>query len=250
MKINRYFLVTIIIILVVILHQLGWLFFIGKVTLPFQRVFFRSEKIHFENNKFQQEIEKLTLENIKLKLLEEENERLKNELGFVKKDSYQRVVANIVGKRTESGLTWFILDQGEKKGIKAGQAVVIGDVIIGKVMKTTKYFSYFLPLFDERIALAALTISRNEKIKEKNKASGIVRGKWGIILEMDWIPLTKKINSGDYVITSGLEEEIPKGLLIGKVEVIESKPGALFQKAIIEPEKKIEELEIVSVIIK
>lgn len=257
-KFRNLIILLVIIILVVVLHQLGWLFLLSKITLPLQKIFFQPEKDIFlkksgnfqEAERLKEEIEKLTLENIRLKLLEKENEELKNELGFRKKDPYQRVTAELVGRKTEAGITWFILDQGEERGIKPGQAVVSGEVIIGKIFTTNKYFSYFLPLLDDRVAIGALTISHQEKINEKNKADGFVRGKWGLTLEMDWIPLSKKMNVGDYVITSGLEENIPRGLLIGKIEEIETKPGALFQKALIRPEKRVEELEVVSVILK
>lgn len=253
----KYFIFFILIVLFIIFYRLGWLFSIGQIIIPFQKVFFQSENKYLQKNlvwqeqeKLKNETERLILENIKLKLLEKENEELRKELGYKKNNSYQRVVASLVGRRTEAGITWFILDQGEEKGIKIGQVVVNDNIVVGKVAKTAKYFSYVLPLSDERVVLTALTISREGKIEENNKASGLVRGKWGLVLEMDWIPLTKKINISDYVITAGLEENIPKGLLIGQIESVENKAGAVFQKAIILPEKKIEDLDIISVIIK
>ncbi|MCX7779060.1 MAG: rod shape-determining protein MreC [Patescibacteria group bacterium] len=251
----KYFVFFILVLLLIVFYRLGWLFFIGQIMLPFQKLFFQSEskswqqKIVREEEKLKNEIERLTLENIKLKLLEKENEELKKELGYQKNSSYRRKVCRLIGRQTEAGVTWFILDQGEEEGIKIGQAVVSGDVVVGKIAKVTKYFSYLLPLTDERTTFSALTISSEGKIKEENKVSGLVRGKWGLSLEMDWIPLAKKINVGDYVITAGLEENIPQGLLIGRIGSIENKVGAIFQKAVVLPEKKIEDLNIVSVIV-
>ena len=52
-------------------------------------------------------------------------------------------------------------------------------------------------------------------------------------MEIDLIPIDKQIKSGDIVVTSGLENYIPRGLIIGEIENVETKPSDLFQKAII-----------------
>lgn len=253
----KYFVFFLFIFLIVLFYKLGYLFFIGQIIIPFQKIFFQPEIKYWQKNlgnleqeKLKEEVTRLTIENIRLKLLEKENEELKKELNYKKNFSSQRVTASIIGRQSEGGINWFILDQGEEKGIKKGQVVVSGNIVVGKIVKTNRYFSYVLPLTDERATLTALIISQKEKIEEKNKANGLVKGKWGLVLEMDWIPLSKEINIGDYVITAGLEENIEKGLLIGRIERIENRAGAIFQKAIILPEKKLEDLDIVSVIIK
>jgi rod shape-determining protein MreC len=111
-------------------------------------------------------------------------------------------------------------------------------------------------LLDHQSRVAGLIL---EQGKLNNKASinrnqssevmGILKGQFGLSLIMDLIPLDKKISPGDPVITSGLESDIPAGLLIGYVENIETSPNQLFQKATVQPLADFEGLRIVTILI-
>lgn len=263
MKVNKYFLIIVmIIILVTVFHTLRWPFFIGKIFYPFQilisyfdkkidesfNLIFTKKNLLRENEKLKKEITSLIVENIRLKIIEEENEKLKKELDFVKKENYKSVLANIIGKKEEGGIEWFILDQGENSGIRDGWVVVKEGVVVGKIIKTTKNFSYLLPLFDERVKLAVMIISQKNRTNE-NKVEGIVRGKHGLSIELDLVPLDKKIEEGDFVLTSGLEYNVPKGLFVGILKEVEDRQTDIFHKAQIETPLRLGNLEIVNIII-
>ena len=64
-------------------------------------------------------------------------------------------------------------------------------------------------------------------------APGIVHGNGVDRLIVEYIPTWKKINVGDEVITSGLDELFFEGLKVGVVEVIEQSQG--YQNAIVKP---------------
>ncbi len=66
-----------------------------------------------------------------------------------------------------------------------------------------------------------------------NMAPGIVHGNGVDRLIVEYIPTWKKINIGDEVITSGLDELFFEGLKVGVVESIEQSQG--YQNAIIKP---------------
>ncbi|MBU0619941.1 rod shape-determining protein MreC, partial [Patescibacteria group bacterium] len=77
---------------------------------------------------------------------------------------------------------------------------------------------------------------------------GIIEGEFGLTIKMDFIPQNKRINNEDIVITSGLEKNIPKGLVIGKITRINKNNNEVWQNAIIEPLADLDNLIIVSVL--
>jgi cell shape-determining protein MreC len=56
------------------------------------------------------------------------------------------------------------------------------------------------------------------------------------------------LNNGDTVITSGLGSNIPRGLLIGKIQQVGLSDDKLFQQAIVAPRIKYSKLDAVFVI--
>jgi len=52
---------------------------------------------------------------------------------------------------------------------------------------------------------------------------------------MKYIYRTSDLQEGDIVITSGGEENTPRGIIVGKVFQIEKGGGGLFQNVIVEP---------------
>jgi len=70
-----------------------------------------------------------------------------------------------------------------------------------------------------------------------------------LTVNLDFVPQNQAIEIFDVIITSGLEAEIPKGLIIGEVQDIKNEPNNLFKTAIINPAIDLNKINIVSVII-
>jgi rod shape-determining protein MreC len=58
-----------------------------------------------------------------------------------------------------------------------------------------------------------------------------------------YIPQTDPVHVTDLVLTSGLSEIYPEGLLVGKVTRVERKDADPFQAAVIEPAVEMDKLE-------
>ena len=69
-------------------------------------------------------------------------------------------------------------------------------------------------------------------------------------MKMKYVPLNKPVNIGDAVITSGLEENLRRGLIIGQVTEINKKPNAIFQEITVRPLISPENLRVVSILIR
>ena len=66
---------------------------------------------------------------------------------------------------------------------------------------------------------------------------------------MDKIAQSDSIHPGDMVITSGLGGELPKGLVIGRVESVSTRDNAVFQTAQIASDLHFNKLELVFVVL-
>jgi len=230
-----------IIILIIII-----ILFVFIFLLKGENVFFVSLKPfqnYFYHSKQGQEIEDnicrdLKIENIKLREIEKENEILRKQLDFLKKNEDNFILANIIGRKSEGGINWFLIDQGLKDGIKTGLAVVDENgVLVGKIIKVKDRISYLRPIFDQNFSLGADIISREDSInlKKVSEISGILQGEYSSMLKMKYVPLDKKISIGDSVVTSGLEEDIRWGISIGQIVEINKKDNSIFQELVIKP---------------
>lgn len=191
------------------------------------------------------EVRRLTAENSRLKALKEENQILREYLKFSKENKTEFVLANIVSRRglnSDSLDKKIIIGKGARDGIKNGAAVVSEGVIVGKVVNSKDNMSEICLITGEGCKLAAT-------IQNTGKTSGIISGDMGLTIKMKFIPQTDKIKINDTVITSGLEENIPRGLVIGRVADINKESNELWQTATIEPLVDMDELIIVSVLI-
>lgn len=199
------------------------------------------------------EISKLAIENAKLKILEKENQILKEKLNFFEENQNKFVLARIIGQDPlESNA--LILNKGEESGIKIGFPVIVNEgIMIGKIVKVEKNVSTVLFLTDSRSKVAAFVLKQNEGSEKQNAkeqfVSGIVLGKHGLSIRMELIPQNEKITRGDLVITSGLEKDIPQGLLIGKIDSVTNEAEAVFQSAAVKSFALFDNLSIVAVII-
>ena len=72
---------------------------------------------------------------------------------------------------------------------------------------------------------------------------------WGKVTGKAVIPQSEKVSLDDIVITSGLGENIPRGLVVGKVILVNSESNEIWQSATIEPLANFDNLTLVSVIL-
>lgn len=186
-------------------------------------------------------------ENVKLKMLEEENQKLREHLNFKTSRNQRLILGNILsagGLDNPGNLDQsIIIDKGSADGLAPGLAVVSSQgVIIGKVSEVKDNFSQVRLNTNDQCKLAATILNQD-------KTSGITEGDMGLTVKMKFIPQTMELKIGDIVVTSGLEENIPRGLIIGKISQTDKENNGLWQNATIEPLVNLDNLVIVSVLL-
>ena len=190
----------------------------------------------------QSENSRLVQENITLSLLREENAQLKRLLEFKEGSLQSMIVARIAGKPSEELSRSWIIDKGTADGLRNGQAVVgNGSYLVGIVAEAGRTTSRVVLVQDSQFRIAAMTLS-------SQKTAGLVEGSFGTGVTMNLIPKTQRIGIGDRVITSGIEELIPKGLVVGTIKEITTQSNDLFQSAVIGRDDLLVPLDFVAVI--
>ncbi len=177
-----------------------------------------------------------------VKKLKDENDDLRKQLHLLLHSQTPMIIAEVVGKDITNEQQLLLLNKGERAGIKVGYPVVVDEgVLVGKVIKVTPDASWILLINDNQSKVAATILN-------KDKSLGVVEGGYGISLQMKLIPRNETVAVGDQVMTSGLEKNIPRGLLIGSVSVVENEAYQPFQQALIDPPHDLSKIFIVGVL--
>lgn len=176
----------------------------------------------------QQRINDLTAENAQLysqlQAVQESNEQR----SFLASQHFEGIQARVFARSADPTTVYIVADRGSRDGIRAGQpAFIRNGIIIGVVISTTDETSRILLTVDNRSSIAGLNL-------KNPSAQGIITGIQGLSLSMDLIPQSEEVSIHDTIITSGLDPEIPRGLVIGEIERLNVQHGALFQSAVIQ----------------
>ena len=185
-----------------------------------------------ENEQLKKQIADLQRENAGLLDSAQRFDLLSKQLGFISKQTNRPILANIIGRNEEEGISYYLLDRGSDDQVSLGAAVVVNDgFLVGKIAKVKKNYSYLLPLYDNHFLTSVdfLTAEKTDQL-----ISGLAQGKQGLGVEVKFVPLDRPVKAGDYLITSGLEKNIPRGLIVGQVSSVEKKTDLSFQNVSIQ----------------
>ena len=152
--------------------------------------------------------------------IRQENNRLRELLGFSQNLRYQHVPARIIGLDPNNLFSAFVIDKGTQAGLAVDMPVIAfhnrTQGLVGKIVQAAAFESLVMPLYDTRSFVSArLTESRYEGIVEG-------RGSPEIPLVMRYITrrARNEISIGDMVISSGMGGVYPVGINIGRVNRI------------------------------
>lgn len=201
-----------------------------------------------ENNEdLQRQLNELLAKKAQWQEVEKENEKLKNYLNFFEDNEYNKVMARVVASDNllsqNVNQSNIYLNKGLEDGLREGMAVINEEgILVGKILSLHDNSAQVCLSINEDCKLAASFSSQSE-------ALGVVQGNLGLTIAMNLIPQEYDINIGDLVVSSGLEKDIPPGLIIGKLSSITKQSNDIWQEATIEPLYNLNELDFLAVLI-
>jgi len=170
----------------------------------------------------------LELELARLREAERENARLRAMLGYEPPIRYRTVPARVVGLDRDPvrGVAW--LNVGTRQGVRAGEAVVTVEGLVGVVEKTSATGSRIRLLRNENSPVSVRdTRSRVLGIVEWDPGEGK--------LHVSKVPLQSDVAVGDTLISSGLGGVFPPGLPVGTVAGVHDSQERLLKDILLDP---------------
>lgn len=187
------------------------------------------ESLSAKNKKLESQLISLALEQSELESLRFENEDLKKQLNYFERNSHDHITASVIARSVNPTNSSITLNKGESDGVHVGLPVIVSDgVLIGKVSQVSANASSVKLINDRQSDIAATVLNNSRTL-------GVIKGTKGVLLSMDFIPQDEVIQVDELVVTSGLEQYIPPGLLIGIINAVHFDPATPFQEATVEP---------------
>lgn len=232
---------------------------LGNVITPVQKVLKLtgdsiSSKVKPIKNiwKYEEQLQKLTEENSKLKKQVIENALSKNEYNELKRleklldydknmDMDKIAACNIISKDPGNWFSMFIIDKGLNDGIDKNSTVITGEGLVGLVYEVGDNWAKVISIVDNKSSVGIEVIS-GEKVYD-GVISGTIDGKLtGYLFDPN-----AEVSPGDQIISSGIGI-FAKGIVIGSLEEVIIDDDSLLKNLSVNPNVDFKNLNIVMVI--
>ncbi len=190
---------------------------------------------------------RLTLyESLKLQLeeVQADNTRLRGLL-YLKSQlgSWHLLAASVVARNPNNWFSTLTIGRGSTSGVKVNMPVIVPQGVVGRIVAVSPNTSTVLLLLDPSSGAGALDV--------RSRSAGVVVGRDPITgtLRFQLFSHHPNVLPGDAVVTSGLSQYFPKGLLLGQVIRVAPSAGGLTETATVKPAVNFNQLETVMVVL-
>jgi len=203
--------------------------------------YFYLRGVRAENRNLKQQIERMSLEQVRISQDADQARRLQALLAFKEQFISRTMAAQVIGSSGSELSRSVYIDKGESDGINPDMAVITADGIVGKVLRVYRSTSQVLLIDDQTSGVGA--------ILDKTRIQGILRGTPAGEVVLEKVMSDEAVPPGEMVLTSGGDGIFPKGLLVGRVTKVA--PGnELFLNIRVRPAADLSKLEEVLVVTK
>ncbi len=199
---------------------------------PFDRLVLAADRLAAawrENQQLHLRITALEIENQKLRTGGQENLRLRQLLGLPAYRNFPMRPVEILSFSGEGLVTAATLSAGRHAGIREGDPVVTVEGLLGRVGEVWPDLSRAVLLTDPNVAVACEVESTG--VLGVLRFSSVPRPR----LELTNVPMSDTVKVGERVLTSGLSQHFPRGLLVGSVAGLGRDPSGLTQDIEVAP---------------
>lgn len=183
--------------------------------------------IYEENEQLRITAAAYSRDKINYNFIEKENKRLQEELSFTERQkemyNYKYLIAQVISVSNEANNRTMTINLGSKNGIKPNMAVTTIDGLIGLVSSVTPFTAAVTPITELDEASPTFNSIAVTIMGREDDSFGILSSynKETSRIVMTKIAETDKMQITDTVITSGLGNVYPRGLVVGTVESLQ-----------------------------
>jgi rod shape-determining protein MreC len=191
-----------------------------------------------ERDRLQAQVQALQQQVVELQTASQENERLRELLGYVSgprlPDDYTPITSRVLAQPANPYDQTILVAAGSADGVTADSPVVTGDGLVGRVTSVSTNASQVTLLTDQSIAVSALDLdTRAPGVLRRSPGSGS-----GLVL--DRVEKDLVVSEGDMIVTAGwkegdLESLYPADIPIGMVTSVGLQDIDLYQRIQVAP---------------
>ena len=168
-----------------------------------------------ENKKLREENTKLKTEIEKSKIYREDNEKLRSLLDLTKKTKKKSIPAEVCGRDINDWFFRFEINKGSKNGIKKDMIVISDSGLVGQIVSVNLNTSSVRTIMNDQSLIPVYIV--------ESGAFAMLDGEGDKSCSLRYIYNSSLLESGQLVVTSGLGDIYPDGLVIGTT--LKSKNG-------------------------
>ena len=203
-------------------------------------------QMYKEYKKLKSKAKKADLYLARIEELENEIDDLKENLDLETITGYKEINATVVNRNVGSWYNNVTINKGSKSGIKEGMAVITNKGLIGKIINVSNFTSTVKLLATDELSNK---ISVKIQLDDKNVYGLLTRyDKKKNIYLVEGISDNDEINVGSKVVTTGLSEIFPSGILVGEVKKVTKDKYELAKALEVTPAVDFDDINIVTVL--
>ncbi len=203
------------------------------------RTMFRRGGVVEENERLRGEVANLRGQTQRLTRYRRENEELRRLLDLKPPAGGKSIAADVVSLAATPYAHRVTLNVGTRQGVRSKDVVFVAQGVVGHVVSVSPFTSVVVLLPDRDSGVGAMSA--------RTMAKGVVKGTGERTLQMSSLDYNSDVREGDLVITSGLSEMFPRGMIIGKVLRVDRNKSYSSLSAEIDPAVPFDQLSAVFV---
>lgn len=198
-----------------------------------------------ENARLREENNRLQADSARMKELQRENEQLTAQANFAKRfPDLKLLPARVISRDPKSREKFFIINRGSDDGVQIGMAAVSPDFLVGIVTVVEPTSARVTLIIDDSVQVGV-------QLQDDPRTPGILYGNWqrGGRLTMKYVDRNVDVPPNAKIITSGLTQRVPKGLLVGVASTSKKNEQSDSQDIEVIPLANFDALESVTIIL-
>jgi rod shape-determining protein MreC len=216
--------------------------------------YFKDLKILTEENEtLRNSLTQAIIEKTEVESLRKENIDLRKALNFAERhQDYSLLPAYVVSREIDNWNDLYVIDVGRKQGIELDKkeefpgsyAVVNGEGLIGRILRTTYNSSKVLSIIDHGSTVSGVLTRSRYNVEVKGLFELSEQG----LCYVGNIDYDSDIAVGDYVETSGIGNNYPRSILIGTITSVVRDESSKTIHALLKPAVDFKRINMVYVL--
>ncbi|MBI1977592.1 MAG: rod shape-determining protein MreC [Candidatus Omnitrophica bacterium] len=184
-------------------------------------------RLRGELEELKTQAENFSQERSNFEEIKQENKRLESLLQLKTRLGGRGVAARVIGRDPSHWSQFIVINKGKRDGVRKNTVLVHPEGLVGKVVAAGKRSARAILLVDAE--------SRASAMNQRTRDVGLIQGTGSPMLKMVYLDRTSDLQVGDIVVSSGLGGIYPKGIPIGKVELVGGEKDRLKLYAVVRP---------------